>query len=203
MRHVIHNVPIGIGIVRVTCSYDVWDEYQERKAKALKEQVSRGNEPTLPFEEEPTAQLMDLSMAETADTVPYWAASPVVMVPKCPPEAGDHWHVMTAVGVPGFADKSRRSPALLTWDDVMQYLEELTDDGGSTPWVEEHVYDRTAWEGAVNEFSFDVSDVLLYEDNLDAMLPLECEHLIDGIYPYIGMNVTVSAEAVLQMCGKS
>ena len=48
MRPVIHNVPIGIGIVRVTCSYDVWDEYQERKSKALKEQVSRGNKPMTP-----------------------------------------------------------------------------------------------------------------------------------------------------------
>ena len=142
MRPVIHNVPIGIGIVRVTCSYDVWDEYQERKANALKEQVSRGGEPEARIEEEPAAQLMDMSMAEAADKEPYWAAAPVVMVPKCPPEVGDHWHVMTAVGAPGFADKARRSPALLTWDDVMQYLEELTDDGGATPWVEEHVYDN-------------------------------------------------------------
>ena len=141
MKPVIHNVPIGIGIVRVTCSYDAWDEYQERKSKALKEQVSRGNESASPPKGEPAAQLMDMSMAETADTAPYWAAAPVLMVPKCPPEAGDHWHVMTAVGAPGFADKAKRSPALLTWDDVMRYLEELTDDGGATPWVEEHVYD--------------------------------------------------------------
>ena len=59
MRPVIHNVPIGIGIVRVTCSYDVWDEYQERQSRAIKEQVTRGNEPA--------AQLMDMSMAETVE----------------------------------------------------------------------------------------------------------------------------------------
>ena len=140
MRPVIHNVPVGIGIVRVTCSYDAWDEYQERKSKALKAQVSWGNDPASPSTGEAAGQLMDLSMAETVDTAPYWAAAPVLMVPKCPPKTGDHWHVMTAVGAPGFADKARRSPVLLTWDDVMQYLEELTDDGGSTPWVEEHSY---------------------------------------------------------------
>jgi len=50
MRPVIHNVPIGIGIVRVTCSYDVWEEYKEKQSNAIKEQVARGNEPATPIE---------------------------------------------------------------------------------------------------------------------------------------------------------
>ena len=55
----------------------------------------------------------------------------------------DHWHVMTAVNAPGFAGKARRSRELWSWDAVLQYIEELTDDGGDTPWVEEHVYDSS------------------------------------------------------------
>ena len=40
----IHNVPIGIGIVRVTCAAEAWDGFQAEKAAALKEQVARGNQ---------------------------------------------------------------------------------------------------------------------------------------------------------------
>ena len=62
------------------------------------------------------------------------------MVPAC--MRRDHWHVMTVVNAPGFADKARRSRELWSWDAVMQYLKELRDDGGDTPWVEQHSYDE-------------------------------------------------------------
>ena len=48
MRPVIHNVPIGIGIVRVTCSHGAWDAYQAKESQAVRQQVSRGNEPAAP-----------------------------------------------------------------------------------------------------------------------------------------------------------
>ena len=153
----IHNVPIGIGIVRVTCSAEAWDAFQAEKAAALKEQVARGNQPAQPEilspedtatvtatpAEEPAAQLMDMSMAEVEKGQPLVdvLGREPDMVPAC--MRRDHWHVMTAVNAPGFADKARRSRELWSWDSVLQYLEELTDDGGATPWVEEHVYDRT------------------------------------------------------------
>ena len=140
-RPVIHNVPIGIGIVRVTCSYRAWDEFQENATEAVKQQAARGNQPVAPVEE-PAAQLMDMSIAEaTGESGRYWEQAPLLMVPKCAPESGDHWHVMVSIKSPGFSDKARRSPALWAWDDVMQCMENLTDDGGATAWVEEHVYE--------------------------------------------------------------
>lgn len=106
-----------------------------------KSQVAQHNRPA-PSSEAPAGQLMDMSMAETGEEAgPYWAQLPSVMVPRCDPATGDHWHVMTKVAAVGFADRAMRSPVLLSWDDVMQYLEEQTEDGGDAPWVEEHVYD--------------------------------------------------------------
>ena len=141
MRPVVHNVPIGIGIVRVTCSYDVWDEYQERKSKAIKEQVARGNKPMTPIEDEPAAQLMDMSMALSEDEKLENGTifGEPQMVPRCPSD--DHYHVLTSISAPGFSDKVRRSPVLFFWDDVLQYLEQLEGDGEDTPWVEQHLYD--------------------------------------------------------------
>ena len=146
----IHNVPIGIGIVRVTCTHEAWDEYQERETEATRRQVARGKEPTAPAEES-SAQLMDMAMVEVEEerqgNAPIFGES--ILVDECPRGKGedlprqDHWHVMTKVGAPGFATKARRSPALWFWDDVIQYLEQLEDGGGDTPWVEEHVYDAT------------------------------------------------------------
>lgn len=147
----LHNVPIGIGIVRVTCSAEAWDAFQAERADAIKEQVARGNQPTEPDDtatvtatpaKEPAAQLMDMSMAETEPQAQVGAT----MVPMCFQSGGewvDHWHVMTRVGAPGFADKAMRSHQIYEWDDVIEYLERLATDGGGVPWVEEHVYDDT------------------------------------------------------------
>ena len=145
-----HCIKLSEGLVEVTCNTSGWDHWQAEADKATRQQVARGNEPAAPAEEK-SAQLMDMSMVEGADehqgNAPIFGES--VLVDECPRGKGegrprqDHWHVMTKVGAPGFATKARRSPALWFWDDVMQYLEQLEDDVGDTPWVEEHVYDST------------------------------------------------------------
>ena len=123
-RPVIHNVPIGIGIVRVTCTYEAWDAYQEKETEAVKQQVARGNQPTV-TEEEPAAQLMDMSMVEcegeqaALPRLEHSAGAALVLVDACPRH--NHWHVMTKVDAPGFSGKVRRSPYLNDWDEVRSF----------------------------------------------------------------------------------
>ena len=139
MRPVIHNVPIGIGIVRVTCSYDAWDEYQERKSKALREQVSRGNESASPSKGEPAAQLMDMSMAETAEQHRQLPSAHMSSNPLCrPPESltdAVHWHVVEE-SRPGWI---MYSECLATHDEALAIY---ADSATKPRWIARVSFDR-------------------------------------------------------------
>ena len=127
------------GIARVTCSYDAWDEYQERKSKALKEQVSRGNKPAGPFEGEAAGQLMDMSMAETAERPRKQAFAHMSSNPLCrPPETltdAVHWHVV---------EESRTgwimySECLATHDEALAIY---ADSATKPRWIAKVSFDR-------------------------------------------------------------
>ena len=139
MRPVIHNVPIGIGIVRVTCSYDVWDKYLERQSRAIKEQVARGNEPAVPIEDEPAAQLMDMSMAETAEQPKLRPSAHMSSNPLCrPPESltdSAHWHVVEE-SRPGWI---MYSECLATHDEALAIY---TDRATKPRWITKVSFDR-------------------------------------------------------------
>ena len=135
----IHNVPIGIGIVRVTCAHGAWDAYQARESQAVRQQVSRGNSPAAPAEEEPAAQLMDMSMAETAQQPRKLPSAHMSSNPLCrPPETLTdtvHWHVVEE-SRPGWI---MYSECLATHDEALAIY---ADRSTKPRWITKVSFDR-------------------------------------------------------------
>ncbi len=135
----IHDVPIGIGIVRLTCTHGAWDAYQAREIQAIRQQVSRGNEPASPLEGEPAAQLQDLTMAETAEQSRKLPSAHMSSNPLCrPPETltdAVHWHVVEE-SRPGWI---MYSECLATHDEALAIY---ADSAIKPRWITKVSFDR-------------------------------------------------------------
>ena len=126
-----HLVPIGTGLVRVTCAFGHWTVEQQAHDRSVADQVAKGNEPSPP--DEPAAQLQDMAMADVPVEAPAieipedeLLEEPAREVSNCAynlPTLQDHWHVEWPSTLRRYV---KQSPAFVTYEEAVAYRKKLS-----------------------------------------------------------------------------
>ena len=133
----IHTVPIGIGLVRVTCNTRMWKDWQQKATASTAAQVERASsQPTVAPVSETAAQLQDMAMADIPKD--ELAAQPAREVSNCAhnlKRKESHWHVEwnATRGI-----WLKQSPAFLDYAEAVAYLKNAPDDVEAV--IVRHIY---------------------------------------------------------------